>query len=526
MNPNLNTTWYSIAKNEYRIMINSLFPSLKSYFLPLLGLTILFYPTIVVPMILDFLLDEETLNIVAKFFTTLFNVMLLNIFIIFLTMPITLGVKDVKSGNMELLLSAPIKSSDVLFGEFFGKLPFYMMGAILMGGLITGVLAVTGTNILIIIILTMLFVLNFLLAYWIGTAFGFYLKGKITKSARMKDFGKALAFIIVIPVVFVMYGTMGIALNYAESNVLNFDMNVILDFFPSSWIGNICNQLVGLGNIDDLNNFDFFLNTFLTIGLIIFVILGGITIANRIYNLEPVSLSESVVKPHNTTFKILKTIGGRGSFGVLIAYNFKNFFRKFENLSKLVYAVALMIIMQLFFTNPDIDVEFLYMFSNVFSALLAGFVISEATMQGKEKLLIYRNTPLNDWKFIFSKLILYMLIIIPISGVFNALMFLIAPDLTLEIFTKNLTSVILVSFAMIVFAFGLFLLNPPFNEKAPEFMINFQVIIMVAIMSFILFLILFRGLSFFETQIIHFLFVLSVGIIMLVLGKRKLTNLE
>ncbi|MHA1990895.1 MAG: hypothetical protein ACW981_07545 [Candidatus Hodarchaeales archaeon] len=523
---NLKATWYSIAKNEYRISINSIFPSLKPYFLPLLGLTILFYPTILAPMILDWLFDEELLNVFATFFTTLFNVMLLNIFIIFLTMPITLGVKDVKAGNMELLLSAPIKSSDVLLGEFFGKLPFYMMGAILMGGLFTGILAVTGTDMLIIIILTMLFVLNFLLAYWIGTVFGFYLKGKITKSAKMKDLGKALAFIIVIPVVFVMYGTMGIALNFAETNVLNFDMKVILDFFPSSWIGNISTQLAGMNSIADLNNFDFFLNSFLTFGLIIFTILGGKVVANRIYNLEPTSLSESVVKPHNLTYKFLKTIGGGGSFGTLLAYNFKNYLRKFENLSKLVYAVALMIMMQLFFNNTDIDAEFLYIISNVFSAILAGFVISEATMQGKEKLLIYRNTPLSDWKFILSKLILYMLIIIPITGIFNAFLFLTAPDLSLDLFVRNLLSVVLVSFAMIVFSLGLFLLNPPFNEKAPEFMINFQVIIMVAIMSFIGILILVRGFSFFEKQIIHILFVFIVGVLLLVFGKRRLTSLE
>jgi hypothetical protein len=225
----LKGTWYSIAKNEYRIAINSLFPSFKRFFLPILGIIILFYPTIIAPWILNALFDEELLYLFATLFTALFDVMLLNVFVIFLTMPVTLGVRDIKVGNIELLLSAPTRSSDVLLGEFFGKLPFYMLGAILIGGLFTGILAVTGIDLKIIVILTLLLVLNFLIAYWIGTVLGFYLKSKITKSARMKDLGKALAFLLVIPFVFVMYGTMGIAMNYFETNILNFDMSDILN---------------------------------------------------------------------------------------------------------------------------------------------------------------------------------------------------------------------------------------------------------------------------------------------------------
>jgi hypothetical protein len=264
----------------------------------------------------------------------------------------------------------------------------------------------------------------------------------------------------------------------------------------------------------------------LTIGFIFLVIVAGALLANRIYNLEPASLSESVVKPHNITYKLLKTLGGNGSFGILLAYNYKNYVRRFENLSKLIYAVVLMIAMLVLLNNVGVDAEFSYMFGQILTALLGGFVVCEATIQGKEKLLIYRNGPLSDWKFMLSKVMLYILIIVPITTFFIAFMTFIAPDFTLQIIVSNVFIVVLLSLAMIILSLGLFLLNPPFNEKAPEFMINFQVLIMVAIFSFIGILILIRGFSFFEKQILHVIFVFTIGTIFLLLGKRKLASLE
>ena len=295
--------WYNIARNEYRLVINTLMPNFKRYFFPIFIGIILFYPTVIMPWILDSILDENTVSILDFVLTHMFDIMYLNIFVVFLSMPISLSLKDIKIGNIELLLSAPTKSSDVLLGEFFGKLPFYMTGAILIGGVFTGIFSVTGTDFFVVIALTLLFVLNFLLAYWIGTVVGFYIRGRILKSVRMKDLGKALSFLIIIPFVFVMYGTMGIIMNYAETSVLDANLGDILLIFPSTWIAKLSSQLVSMSIFEDLFNFDFVFYSLLIFGLVVCTIIGGMRLVNRIYNLEPASLSESSVKPHNITYK-------------------------------------------------------------------------------------------------------------------------------------------------------------------------------------------------------------------------------
>ena len=528
--------WFTIAKTEYRISINSIAPGLKKYFIPFVIVFVAFWPTILTPWLLESLFDQQSLLLASQIIPLIYDVILLNIFLIFLTMQISLGIKDIKVGYIEFLLSAPTKSSDVVFGEFFGKLPFYFLGLVFISGLITGIFTATGTDPLIVLIMTILFAVNFLIAYWIGTIIGFYLKAQISKSSKMKDLGKALSFILIIPAIFVMYGTMGILMNYVETDILNLNISELLLIFPSTWIAKISNQLLVMQNVENLYNFDFVYYILTTLIFIFGVIFFGHKLTNRVYNLEPSSFSQSVVTPHNFSFKILKFIGGNGQFGILLANNYKNYIRRFENLSKLVYTICLMFAMIIFFNNMELDTFFSYFISQIFSALLAGFVISEMTMQGKEKFLLYKQTPLKDWQFVISKLAFYLLLILPIVLIFNLLTVTMIPEFILQDFLLNLFAIILIAVALIILSTGIFLINPPFSEKAPEFVMNLQIIIFLSALLFFSMLISIKDLAifgeslgevtFFQIQILHGLIIFSAGIILLFLGKKKLENLE
>ena len=350
----------------------------------------------------------------------------------------------------------------------------------------------------------------------------------------MKDLGKALSFFLIIPAVFVMYGTMSLIMNYIENNSFNSTIKDFLMLFPSSWIAFISKELLTMNTLADLGTNDFFFYSSLILLLIIIVVIAGIKLAKSIYNLEPTSFSESEVQPHNITYKFFKRIGGNGSFGVLLAYNYKNYIRRFENLSKIVYAVTLMFAMLLFFNNMQLDNEFSYIIAQVLSALLSGFMISELTIYGKDNLLLYRQSPIGEWKFIFSKMIVYMTIILPIVLIFNLLLSLIITDLTVYSFFRNLVLIVIVTLALICLSVGIFLLNPPFNDKAPEFMLNFQAIIFGSVFLFMVLLI--SGLviirppthvsQFLMTQLIHAGFISLFGLILLVLGKKRLEHLE
>ncbi len=526
--------WFTIAKNEYRITINSFAPSSKRYFLPFVVLVVVFYPTIITPVLLDYLFKAGDLQNLSTVLSLMYEILLLNIFLIFITLPISLGIKDIKAGNLELLLSTPMRSSDILVGEFFGRLPFYILGAVLVGGILTGIFGASGTNPGIVVVLTLLVVLDFLIAYWIGTCVGFYLRSLLSKSSRMKDLGKALSFILIIPAVFAMYGTMSLIMNYIEENSFNTTIKDFLTIFPSSWIAFISKELLNMTNFTGIVSNDFLLYSSLIVVLIIIIILAGMKLGNNIYNLEPTSFSESEVVPHNITYNFFKLLGGNGSFGVLLAYNYKNYIRRFENLSKIVYAITLMFAILLFFNNMQLDNEFSYIIAQVLSALLSGFMISELTIYGKEKLLLYRQSPIGEWKFIFSKIIVYGIIIIPIVLLFNVLLSFIITDLTVYSFFRNLVLITIATLALICLSTGIFLLNPPFNDKAPEFMINFQVIIFGSVFLFMALLISglviikppTHGSQFLMTQTIHASILSLAGLVCLVLGKKRLEHLE
>ena len=526
--------WFAIAKNEYRITINSFAPNSKRYFLPLVFLIVLFYPTVLAPWLLEYFIKTGDIKNFTTALSLMYEILLLNIFMIFLILPISLSIKDIKAGSLELLLSTPMKSSDILVGEFFGRLPFYILGAVLAGGFLTGIFGASGSNPLIVLALTLLLVLNFLIAYWIGTCVGFYMRSLLSKSSRMKDIGKAISFILIIPAVFVMYGTMGLIMTYIRENSFNSTIKDFLMIFPSSWIAFISKEFLTMNNFSDLVSNDFIIYGSLILFLVIIVIIAGMKLGNSIYNLEPASFSESEVQPHNITYKFFKQLGGNGSFGVLLAYNYKNYIRKFENLSKLVYAVTLMFAMIFFFNNMQLDNEFSYIIAQVLSSLLCGFMVSELTIYGKENLLLYRQSPIGEWKFIFSKIIVYTTIILPIVLFFNVLLSFIVTDLTIYSFIRNILAITVVTIALICLSVGIFLLNPPFNDKAPEFMLNFQAIIFGSVFLFIILLIsglvivkpVMHGSQFIMTQLIHAIIICLSGLILLVLGKKKLESLE
>ena len=185
-----------------------------------------------------------------------------------------------------------------------------------------------------------------------------------------------------------------------------------------------------------------------------------------------------------------------------------------------------MMAMLIFFTRFELDPEFSYIISLVFSGLLIGFLISELTIQGKEMLLLYKSTSTGTWKYIFSKLIFYLLIIIPLVLIFITIINLLAPGITLETLIRNNVAVMMIAFGMTMLTMGLFLLNPAFTDKDPAFMLNFQVIIFTSIFTFIPMLIFFRDLTFIEVQITHLLFVTILGLVFFLAGKRKLETIE
>ena len=69
--------WFAIAKNEYRITINSFAPNSKRYFLPLVFLIVLFYPTVLTPWLLEYFIKAGDMQNFTTALSLMYEILLL-----------------------------------------------------------------------------------------------------------------------------------------------------------------------------------------------------------------------------------------------------------------------------------------------------------------------------------------------------------------------------------------------------------------------------------------------------------------
>lgn len=522
-----NTKWLIIARNEYQMILNRI-PKIKPYF-PFIAVgTLLLYLVYLAPAIADILIEDAYSILFSYIAVAMIEIYLLIFFIVLITFQMSLAVREIKTGFMELYIKAPIKSSDLLLGEFFGKYPFYAIGITLFVGIFIGLLSPLNLDFFQVALIVLIFIINFTSAIWIGNLFSIMLRSRLAKSSRGRDIGKALAILIVLPSVILIYAVLGGAFDVLQDPNANQLVKDILRFFPSSWGSKIIIDLVNNpGEISAMSTEAIF-QLIALVFFFIFTLWFGVKIANRIYNLEPTSFGNSKAKPDGIVYNFVKRLGGNGSFGSILVYNFKNYVRKFENLSKLFYGIGLMVVMLVFLVNiNEFDSEFVYMIAQIFSVIIALFVVAEITIQGKENLLIYKKTPLGENKFLLGKLVQYWITVVPLTIIFGIILTIQIPDVTQEDIFRNIIFIGILASAIVILAMGIFLLNPAYNDKAPETMINMQILAMGPSMIFLgLLIFIGRFDSFYDILIPHVSIMWIIAITIFLLGKKKLSNIE
>lgn len=526
-------TWLSIAKTEYRVTtsrIREIRPFLPYLLIGGLATYILFIAPSIVDLVVDDL-HELMLSIVA---VALIEVFLFVYFIMFASLPITSTIQDIKTDHIEIYLSSPVKQSDILIGEFIGKIPFYAAFAALIGGTFTAALFPLGLDAFQIIAIVIIFIVLFLSATWIGTMIAVVLRSILMKSARGRDIGKGLAIIVILPVVAIIYFIIGGYLEALKDPQTAELVQDIFGFFPWGWGAEVI--VVFAQNPGDIFAIEF--TTIIQFsGLIVFfcgsLLIGG-KVANRVYNLEPTSFSASKSKSNSLFYNSIKKLGGGGSSGLLLSSSFKIYFRKARNIAWIIYGVGLITVMNIFLSRPD-DPESAFIMSLFIGPLLAAFVASDISLQGKENLLLYRQTPTGTAKYLKIKLFQYLVTILPIVFVVEATINLLVPNITLEVLVLNVLLTVLIAGAATTFTLGLFLLNPAFHDKSGEFMINIQVCVFVVMISFFALLIPLDQIVYDLFGIVDALYPVTMiytglqwilAVVMLSFGAKKLINME
>lgn len=508
--------WFIVAKNEYRIRTSSI-RAIRPY-LPFIVVVLLaLYVFFGAPALVSPLTNEFVSFFLSQVAVAMIQIVLFMFFIFFITFPINYTLRDVQTGQQEIFLKAPIKPSHVLLGEFLGELPLYAIIIVAITGFFTAVLKPIGLNMIQMAIIVLVFVITLSSALWIGTVISALLRTKLGGSSRGRDIGKALALLIVFPALVLMYALMGGGMleTLADPGTGSL-IKTILGVMPSSWGAEVITSfashpgdIAAVGAVT-VTRFG---------GLLAFFVVtlwAGIRIADRAYSLETTTFTGSKAKQDGAFYTALKQ---RGPFSTLFVTIFKVYTRRLQNLSWIAYIVGLLVIINIFFTNPNNPVGTVVMSFFIFP-VFAAVVSADITLRGKETLFIYRKTPSGENRFIKAMLLKGWAVAVPIAAVLTIVPVLLSPQAAVASLVTNTVAVVLMVAADIAFASGLFLLMPAYTEKGGEFVLDTMVIMMVSMGLFAVTVIVFDEIL--MLPLLHWV----VGITFLYLGKINLSSIE
>ncbi len=533
--------WLVVARNQYRISTSAI-RRIRAYFLYIAIGLLAIYIGLIAPAIVNPFIDDFLAFIITQAAVPLVQIMLFMFFFFMILFPISDTLRELQTKQIEIFLAAPIKPSDVLLGEFLGKIPFYAIAIAVITGTFTAFLTPLGLDMAQIAIIIAVFVITFLSAFWIGVVVAAVLGTKLGKIARGKDLGRALAVIIVLPMIAVMYAIIGGGLPEALANPGTSQIvRTALSVLPSSWSAEIFVGFasnpgdIGVVGLETLTLFG---------GLLIFfiaVLWVGTKVANRAYNLDTSKFTSSTVKPDGFFYKTIRFVGGGRSFGYLLSSIFKDYSRRLENLSWIIYAVGLVVLIRVFISDPSSEpVDQLMFLSMMAIPFLAAFVVGTVS-RGKDTLFIFKKSPSGIWKFVKARLLQGWLVAVPIAAVLIAVSTILLPQIRLELLLINVVWGALRTLALVVVVLGLAIINPIFAEESRERNLGIIINLMVILFATIgLEIGLSRlGLSFekmlpnidafsaslFDHLLLTLVFSL-VGIFLLYIGIRKLDRIE
>ncbi|MHA2334659.1 MAG: hypothetical protein ACXAEU_21710 [Candidatus Hodarchaeales archaeon] len=519
--------WWPIAKNEYRLSTSRI-REIRPYLPYLLVVGLALYVFILAPVIVGAFVDDFWALLLSQAAVVMVQYLLFMIFIFFFSLPITSTLQDIKNDQLAILLSAPVKPGDIMLGEFIGKIPIYATFATLVAGLFTALLTPIGLDVFQTSLVIIIFVVNFLFAFWSGTLAAIALRTVLMKTSRGKDIGKGLAFIVILPPVAMFYFFLAGYMEALRDPAVGKIVQDILSLFPSSWGSEVIVEFArNPGDVLAIN----FLG-FLELASLFAIFLGslyfGSKLANLAYSLEPSTFSASKAEKDGIYYIAIKNLGGRGPFGLLLSLSFKTYFRKFRNISQLFYALSLAIILRIIMGMPEDSVDAFFTVITLIM-LLGLFVLQDLTTQGKENLLLYKQTPTSTVRYVGLKLYQYLLIILPITVGSVIITTLMIPDITVVDLLVNIGLTVMLTTAATVLGMGIFLLNPGYHDKAGEIMINGQILVFGVAIGFFISIIgldILFGLDFFPATAVYTVVLSIIGLLTFYAGMKKLENIE
>ncbi len=442
--------WWAIAKAEFLVRTVKLHRSRKILYPAVIGIALAF-GLILIPTILGYFFSRVggVFEIMlATSFPGLLRTIMMVLWMIILIIPISNSLENVKIGQWEILFSNNVKTRDLLFGTFMGRIPVYGIFVIALGPIAVAPF-VYAYNVSIVGQLLMYLVIFVfaIVTIWLSTVFSTAIHAKIGASPRGDDIGKALSWALVPLVALPAMGSM-----YWMNSIVSFlslDVSMIL---PSTWSADILTWIaMYTGSLRPSSIMNLELYWFAVSPIVDMLLLGTFSVvvlflgyksADRLfaYGASPGSQKVARAGPDNLFIRGIRRVFG-ARFGTIVATSFKDYSRKLQNIAKLSYGLFLAFLVPLLIAfGPLTAIVDDPMFVPVMTSLMMGLMLGifsgvifggVGLLDSQDQLWILKSAPQGVPKFIVARVLSYMMVGIPyafIPAVFAGFLLNLALD--------------------------------------------------------------------------------------------------
>jgi len=547
--------WKIILKNEIRQKTYLFRKNRKLFFILIFGI-FLFWAIYLGPILFDIMIPDllkEFSYMLVPILSTLVEYTFMVLFLLYIMYPIFMLYRKSEIGHKDIILSSPVKPSDIFIGEFLGQFPFYFLFILGMGPLINSILLQLNPNltifhhfILYIIIFTLL-----IFGLLVGTIIANWLENKMETKNKSKNLSYSLLVLISFLLIASFY-FFHFLFDFIEDNP-EFKNWIIV--YPSYWYSNIVLYI-----IDPILVETYFLNIWASTGLAIIIPLLIFYIsskkANFFYDIEhQISFGSLTIKQEKRYYQFLRRITPH-RYGSLIITQFKEFFRKKENIPKLIYIGAFSALLGLFvffsLDKPLLDYGgfwiispyilrifyFEYLLVMVLSwmgGLIFGIFLGIYVLMGSKNLIFLYRKSLRGIKtliYSFFFMVLYLILFLDIVlTIFFSILFPLDLSSALTFFfLYPLNSLII-----LMQGIGFQCIKPLFEERGKNVYFNIYVIMLLQVISLLLasFIIMpiipnpyDHSLGLIYILLINLGISFGIAVLLLYLGIRKLNRLE
>ncbi len=465
--------WYAIAKNEWRLRTSGVRGARRAV-LPLLVAAMVLWVGWIAPALVASLVPAFVAFLLSKVALATMEIFLLTVFCYFLVIPFSNALRDIRVRDQEILVAAPVTPGDILLGKFLGALPLYAFGLVLIVGAFTALLAPAGLDAVQLVLAAVLVLLVLFSALWIGAVAAGVVRTRLARSARGRDVGKALGFVMALPIVLVTYALVyGLIPEAGIHPAEDPAVAAFLSIFPSSWGADVVTAFASHpGDLGALTSLD----VLRIAGVVVFFLaaLGiGAAVAGRSYGAEPSTFTVLRARPDGAMYRGLRALGGPSLLAVV-----KDYARRLENVSRLVYIVGLVILLRVFGGGTADSPTGSSIFIFIFGPFIAAFAVGDVTARGKDVLFLYRRSPSGEAALVRSKLVQGVIVTVPMALAFVAVLAWGASEGPL-FYLAVLGEAALVGVVDVALVLGFCLVVPTFSDS-PQALVMSGVVPMIA----------------------------------------------